>query len=248
MRDEQTDLLIQQYEEVALGLLMEEYANAEGKRLLQEFETASAQGDIEPMPEDLKSKYHQLIDQAYQKKRQRKLFSGITRAVGKVAVIALVLFGIATTAILSVDAWRVPVLNFILSQDGKFALVNVGYDNPTQEKQFEDMVKTVLENAPPEYTLVNTPNADEMSLLISMKNSENEKLTVCVSRETAQIKVDVEDTDITELNLNGYKAYLIEKDGPFIIWYDEANGLIISVAGRSLSMEDFWHLVNALAE
>ena len=248
MRDEQTDLLIQQYEEVALGLLMEEYANAEGKRLLQEFETASAQGDIEPMPEDLKSKYHQLIDQAYKKKRQRKLFSGITKTVGKVAVVALMLFGIATTAILSVDAWRVPVLNFILDQSGEFAFVNVDYNNSSLENQYKAIVKTVCDNAPPDYTLTETPVVDDPSLLVKMKNSEGKKLTVSVRRETNQIQVDTEDAQVKEMDLNGKPAFLILEEGIYVIWHDNVKGLLISVYAQDRSLDAFWALVYALAE
>lgn len=248
MRDEQKDLLIQQYEEVALALLMEEYANAEGKRLLQEFETASAQGDIEPMPEELKAKYHKMIDQAYKKKRQRELFSGITKTVGKVAVVALMLFGIATTAILSVDAWRVPVLNFILDQSGEFASMDFGYANPSREKQYRAIVKTVEANVPADYTFTESPNVDEMSLLIKMKNSEGKNLTVYVSQGTGQFKVDTENAEIVEMELNGNTAYLIIKEGLFIIWHDEAKDLIISVAGRAFAIDDFWNLVHALAE
>lgn len=248
MRDERKDQLLRQYEEAALGLLMEEYASAEGKRRLQEFEAASSQGDIEPMPEDLKGKCQQLIDRAYAKNRQRSFFSGVTKALGKVAVVMLMLFGIASAAILSVDAWRVPVLNFILAENGEFAFVNIGYDNPALKKQFKAIVKTVRENAPSDYAFTEAPAVDGMTLLIQMKNNEDNLLTVCASQETAQIKVDAEDAEITEVDLNGNTAYLIEKDGPYIIWHDEAKGLILSVTGRSLSQEAFWALVYALAE
>ena len=248
MKDARKNLLLQQFEEAALGLLMEEYADAEGKRLLQEFETASAQGDIAPMPEDQKAKYHQLIDQAYKKKRQRKLFAGIIKTLGKVAVVALVLFGIATTAILSVDAWRVPVLNFILDQSGEFAFVNVGYNNPSRERQYKAIVKTVCNNAPSDYTLTRTPAVDGPTLLIKMENGEGELLTVCVHPDTDQIKVDTEDAQVKEMDLNGKPAYLIIEEGLYIIWYDNAKGLLISVYSQDLSPDAFWTLVNALAE
>lgn len=248
MRDERMDLLIQQYEEAALGILMEEYAKAEGERLLQEFETASAQDDFEPMPEELKAKYHQLIDQAYKKKRQRNLFSGITKAVSKVAVIALLVFGIASATILSVDAWRVPVLNFILAESGDQAVVNVGYSNSSLKKQFEAIVETVCDNAPQDYSLSETPMIDEMSLLIEMKSSKGKLLNICVSRETSQITLDAEDAEVRELDLNGKQAYLILKNGLKIMWLDDTKGLLISVYAQDLSPDAFWALVYTLVE
>lgn len=248
MRDERMDLWIQQYEEAALGILMEEYAKAEGERLLQEFETASAQDDFEPMPEELKAKYHQLIDQAYKKKRQRSFFSGITKAASKVAVIALLVFGIASAAILSVDAWRVPVLNFILAESGDQAVVNVGYSNSALKKQFEAIVETVRNNVPPDYTFTETPDTDKMALLIKMENKEGKLLNVCVSQENAQMTLDTENAEVEEIDLNGHPAYLIIKDGLYIIWFDDVKGLVISVSAQDISPNEFWVLVNALAE
>lgn len=248
MRDEQTDLLIQQYEEVALGLLMEEYANAEGKRLLQEFETASAQGNIEPMPEDLKSKYHQLIDQAYQKKRQRKLFSSITKTVGKVAVVALVLFGIASATILSVDAWRVPVLNFILDESGDHAVVNVGYSNSSLKKQFEEIVDIACDHAPSGYELSQTPAVNESILHVQMESTESKLLVVMVRQITDRISIDTEDAEYTELNLDGKHAYLVTEEGLYIIWFDDVRQLIYSVYAQDLPADSFWAFVHALAK
>lgn len=248
MRDERMDLWIQQYEEAALGILMEEYAKAEGERLLQEFETASAQDDFEPMPEELKAKYHQLIDQAYKKKRQRSFFSGITKAASKVAVIALLVFGIASAAILSVDAWRVPVLNFILAESGDHAIVDVGYSNSSLKKQFESIVETVCNNAPPDYTLAETPVADKITLLISMKNSKGKLLNIYVRQEITQITLDAEDAEVEEIDLNGKPAYLIVKDGLKIMWLDDTKGLIFSIYAQDLSPDAFWALVYALVE
>lgn len=248
MRDEQKDLLIQQYEEVALALLMEEYANAEGKRLLQEFETASAQGDIEPMPEELKAKYHKMIDQAYKKKRQRELFSGITKTVGKVAVVALMLFGIATTAILSVDAWRVPVLNFILAESGDHAVVNVGYSESSLNKQFEEIVDVACDHAPAGYELSNSPSTDESMLHIRMESTESKMLVVIVRQSTEQINVDTEDAEYTELDLDGKTAYLVAEEGLYIIWFDDVRQLIYSVYAQDLSTDSFWAFVHTLAK
>lgn len=248
MRDEQTEQLIQQYEEVALGLLMEEYTKAEGERLLQEFETASAKGEIEPMPEDLKTRYHRLIDQAYQKKRRRKLFSCIAKTVGKVAVVALALLGIATTAILSVDAWRVPVLNFVLDKSGDYAEVSVGYSDSSLKEQYEAILETVCSNVPLDYTLMEKPNAEGLSLVINMRNSEGKLIRVCVRRGSSQITMDTEDAQIEEVNWNGTSAYLIKKNGIKVVWYDAAKGLIISAYAEDLPLDALYSLAYALTE
>ncbi|MGM9600188.1 MAG: DUF4367 domain-containing protein [Faecousia sp.] len=248
MRDQRKDQLIQQYEEAALGLLLEEYADAEGKRLLQGYEASLKEGTIAPMPDELNAKCQKIIDQAYAKNHRRKLLSTITKAVGKAAMIALVLFGAVSAAILSVDAWRVPVLNFILDKSGDYAIVNSGSSNPALQKQFEGIVDTVCDYAPFDYALIQTPAVDEAALLIQMENSEEKLLTVTVRQSTDQIKADTEDAEYTELDLNGKPAYLIIEEGLFIMWLDEAQHLIYSVYAQDLPADAFWALVYALAE
>lgn len=249
MADVRKQELIEQYEEAALALLMEEYAEAQGELLWKEYEEAAAQGNTEAMPQALKDKCHRLIQKAYKKGRNRSLLRRVFKTCAKVMVVALALFGVISATVLSVDALRVPVLNFILDHGGKFAFVNVGFNDAGLEKQFKAMVKTVEANLPKGYSLEETPDTSGMSLLIRTKNSEGEKLTIHVSRDTAQIKVDTENAHIQEMELEGgKKGYLIYKDGPYIIWHDEEKGLIISVAARKIEPDDFWKLVNALAK
>ncbi len=249
MADVRKQELIEQYEEAALALLMEEYAEAQGELLWREYEEAVAQGKTEAMPQALKDKCQRLLQKAYKKGRNRSLLRRIFKTCAKVMVVALALFGILSATVLSIEALRVPTLNFILDRGGKFAFVNVGFNDAGLEKQFKAMVKTVEANLPKGYSLEETPDTSGMSLLIRTKNSEGEKLTIHVGRDTAQIKVDTENAQIQEMELEGgKKGYLIYKDGPYIIWHDEEKGLIISVAARKIEPDDFWRLVNALAK
>lgn len=249
MADTRKQELIEQYEEAALALIMEEYAEAQGELLWKDYEQAVARGETEAMPQALKDKCHQLIQKAYKKGRNRSLLRRIFKICAKVMVVAMALFGILSATVLSIEALRVPTLNFILDHGGKFAFVNVGFNDAGLEKQFKAIVKTVEANLPKGYSLEETPDTSGMSLLIQTKNSEGEKLTIHVSRDTAQIKVDTENAQIQEVELEGgQKGWLIFKDGPYIIWHDEEKGLILSVTARKIEPDDFWRLVNALAK
>lgn len=248
MADVRKQELIEQYEEAALALLMEEYAEAQGELLWREYEEAAAQGKTEAMPQALKDKCQRLLQKAYKKGRNRSLLRRIFKTCAKVMVVALALFGILSATVLSIEALRVPTLNFILDRGGKFAFVNVGFNDAGLEKQFKAIVKTVQDNAPEGYTFAKTPVTDEPTLLIKMVNSEGEILHVVAHRENTSIKVDTEDAVIQELELYDNKAYLIMKDGPYIIWHDEDKGLIISVSARKVEMDDFWRLAYALAK
>ena len=249
MADTRKQELIEQYEEAALALIMEEYAEAQGELLWKEYEEAAAQGKTEAMPQALGDQCRQLIHKAYEKRRNRRLLRRVFKACAIAVVVITALFGVISATVLSVDALRVPVLNFILDHGGEFAFVNVGFNDAGLEKQFKAMVKTVEANAPEGYTFDRTPDTSDMTLLIKMVNSKGDMLHVVAHREGTSIKVDTEGAQIREVELEGGKTgYLIYKDGPYMIWHDEEKGLIISVIARKVEMEDFWRLVNALAK
>ena len=153
MADTRKEKLIQQYEEAALALMLEEHAEAQGQQLLQSFEQSSAQGKTEAMPQALKDKCQRLLQKAYKKGRNRSLVRRIFKTCAKVMVVALALFGILSATVLSIEALRVPTLNFILDRGGKFAFVNVGFNDAGLEKQFKAIVKTVEANLPKGYSL-----------------------------------------------------------------------------------------------
>lgn len=220
MGDARKEQLIRQYEDAALALTQEE----------------QAQGDTHS-------------PNACPKSRKRGLLLRIFRACAMAAVVALALLGLVTATVLSVDALRVPVLNFILDHGGKFAFVNVGFNDAGLEKQFKAIVKTVEANAPEGYAIANEPATDDPMLLIRMVNSKEDILHVCAHRESASIKVDTEGAQIQKVELKGgQKGYLIIEEGLYCIWHDEAKGLIISVSTMNVEPDDFWKLVNALAK
>lgn len=220
MGDARKEQLIRQYEDAALALTQQEQAQ-----------------------EDTHT------PDACPKSRKPGLLLRIFRACAIAAVVALAVLGLATATVLSVDALRVPVLNFILDHGGKFAFIDVGFNDAGLEKQFKAMVKTVKANAPEGYAIVNDPATDDAILLIRMENSKEDILHVVANRESTSIKVNTEGAQIQEVELKGgQKGYLIITDCLYCIWHDEAKGLIISVSTMNVEPDEFWKLVNALAK
>lgn len=67
MSDQRKQQLVEQYEDLALSMLMEDYAQAEGERLLREFEEAERNGGLPEMPEELDRKCRNLIETSFAK-------------------------------------------------------------------------------------------------------------------------------------------------------------------------------------
>lgn len=248
MTDPRKDLLIQQYEEAALGLLMEEYADAEGAFLLQGYEAASREDTAASMPQELADKCLKLIDRAYMKRRRGELLSGIAKSVGKLAVFAAIFCGLISVSVLSVEAWRVPVLNFILDESGDFASINFENADSQPPVRFAEIVDRVTGVVPAGYELMNQPDVDGLVMNMRLCNAEDNRILVTVHSSTSELVVDTENATCTELEFDGHRAVLIQKDYLHIVWCDERAQLVYSVYADGLTADGFWELVHLIAE
>lgn len=246
MRDVRTEQLLLQYEDAALGLLMEDYADTEGARVLQAFEAASRQGEIVPLPEDVDAKCLQLIDRAYAKTRRQEAVSKLLRTTGAVLAAVLVLFSLASITVLSVEALRVPVLNFILSKTNRYTSLQLNSgDTPSQAHDgIADLVAALI---PSDYRLVNQSDPDTDMLHLRYANEEGKLILVVVEPASAAILIDTENTQMIEMEVGEHTAFLMQKDGLHILWHDEEAALIYQVFADGLPADDFWILIYGLA-
>ena len=107
--------LLDQYDDVTFALLMDEYAEEEGARLRKEFEEAQAAGEVSDTSDALDERCLQMIHRDFAKKRGKDNVRKIIRMTSKVAVAVMVFFGVAATTIMSVDAFRIPTINYIIT-------------------------------------------------------------------------------------------------------------------------------------
>ena len=96
---------------------MEEY------KILTEYEEAKQNGTMPEMPEELDAKCRDLIDETFGCARCRARVKRIGAAVAKAAMVVLILLGLSTVTVLSVDAFRVPVLNFLIGRNEKYTSI-----------------------------------------------------------------------------------------------------------------------------
>lgn len=70
MDDHRKQQLVEQYEDLALSLLMEDYADEEGERLLQDFKAAKRSGELPELPTTLDQKCRKIIDASFAKQNR----------------------------------------------------------------------------------------------------------------------------------------------------------------------------------
>lgn len=247
MSDKQKSEVEERYEEAALSFLMEKYAEEDGARILQEFEDASKNGDVPEVPAELDAKCRQIIQSSFAKQDIKYHLRQITKGLAKVAVFVFVFLGIATTVVLSVDALRIPVLNFLLEKHDRYSSISFSAEETTP---FSDDLMGRIYDAPiPEgYELVIQNIESDNSVTLCYENEASHAITIIVLPMDVTSCVDTEDADQVEIDVNGHQAFFVEKEGFHIVWADKEKNLLYNVFASGLDTDSFWTLVFFLAE
>ena len=246
MKDERRQRLLDQYEDAALQLLMDEYAEAEGERLLKEFEEAEKRGEVEDIPEELDQKCRQIIHRSFAAKRRKDRATRIGKMLGKVAVVVLLLTGFSTTLVLSVEAFRIPILNYLIKHEVRFSsLLFLDEEEELQENPLESI--DVEDCVPDEYVLVDKVINGDGGAFYLFKNENKEYISVQITPSLGMINYDAEDAQQTPVEVNDNQAFLIVGDVLRIIWFDPENNLVFDITANGLSENDFWKMVYRIA-
>ena len=93
MNEQKKQKLLEQYDDAAFALLMDEYAETEGARLMAEFEGAQAAGQVPEMPQALDEQCRRMIRRDRAKKRGKQAVRSFRKVAVKAAVAVLVFIG-----------------------------------------------------------------------------------------------------------------------------------------------------------
>ena len=219
MNEQKKQKLLEQYDDAAFALLMDEYAEEEGARLMAEFEAAQAAGQVPEMPRELDEQCRRMIRRNSAKKRGRQAARRFGKVAVKAAVAVLVFIGLMTTVVMSVDALRIPVLNFIVEHYEKYSTLtfNTTPQPQTNKQTYAEYFKTLL---PSDYYEVASTITEHMTL-VTYENHLGNVAQIYVTPAGGEVKIDTETAFYSEIELAEYKAILVEKDGYQVTWIDQ---------------------------
>ena len=218
---------------------MEEY------KILKEYEEAKQNGTLPEMPEELDAKCRDLIDEAFGSARRRARVKRIGAAVAKAAMVVLILLGLSTVTVLSVDAFRVPVLNFLIDKSGKYGTVVIGGDT-SQDSSTPDSVEEWFDKAVPAGYWLENKYSSSFQESITYSNDEGHLLRLLIESSESRIAVDTENIEFAPVEFGDHSAVFGEKNGYHLMWLDSENQVIYHLWASHLTETEFWHLAYAL--
>lgn len=227
----------EQFADAAAALVMDRY--------LGQMQEAM---DDEPLPEipaALDEKCRDLIRKRLRKKQWKQNSKKVLH-YAKTAVIAVVmLFGIGGILFTTVEAVRVPIINFFLEHgDGYLVIGGENADGPHRADFSPAHLDAVLADALPGYRQENFLQTSTGSFTIVYANAEGDTVILLIAPDQSTLHIDTEQSTAESLTILGCEAVLVVKDGCQLVWFHEERGELLQLDATALSREE----IIALAE
>lgn len=244
MNEQKKQKLLEQYDDAAFALLMDEYAEEEGARLMAEFEAAQAAGQVPEMPQELDEQCRRMIRRDRAKKRGIRAARSFRKVAVKAAVAVLVFIGLMTTVVMSVDAFRIPVFNFIIEHFHEYSSITFT-DSTQPQTQTHNPAELFESIIPQDYTLVSQTITENLAL-IAYENNDLDTIQLCITPAEGEVRLDTEDAIYSEVILYNYKAILLEENGYQVFWHDEKADVLYTVIATALTKEAILEICHTL--
>lgn len=236
-----------QMQDMAVSILLDEYTQLDVAQLLKEYEEDEENGEVPNVPDTLDERCEEMIRLEFARKRQKKIFVRISKILSRVAMVTLVLIGLCTVSVLSVKAWRMPVLRFVLETFDRRSSVSMEGEIEQETKTPEDVIEKFMKNIPDNYQMVQMYSQNgQYQMMYSSKYGE--RINLIVSEYRYENYFDTESTRGTRMQINGYDVVFVDKNGYKAICLDGERELMIEVRTVSISEEQFWNIVYELTE
>ena len=244
MNDRQRQQLVEQCEEAELTLLMYDYAREEGRQLAKEYDEAQKNGTLPEVPEELDRKCRALIDGTFAKMERKTRLKRIVRSAAKAAAVLFVVLGVMATTVMSVDALRVPVINFIMDQSGRFSTIKTD-DAITDDLDNLDILQRLESCLPDGFQEVQRINTDHY-ISVAYVNDEEHSISLNGVPASDKSIIDTENAKYSDVQINGYSAVFLEKDKLTVIWSDQKSQRVYIFSAKGLEEYLFWEMVYSI--
>ena len=251
---------LERYEDAALARIMDEYAQADGQHLLEEYERAEKDEEAPALSPRQYQDGLERIRAAFRSQKKRERLGRFSRIAAKAAACLLVVGSLAAATIIAVDADnRVSVDRFLtngcsLSEMQDRYVVHFRLYPATEVQDREKISALLREFIPEEYTLETEysnmyGSAENPGLYSRYRNAQGQVVRLDSAMSISGKHIVYKDgCTATELSYLGYDMVLVEwEDAREIFWLDDAEGLRYSIYAQGLSERKFWDLVFEIA-
>lgn len=216
--------LNEEYEEALFRLAMNDLIEEEGKFLFKENIQLKDNPEFQPSQEEI-DKFTKLLDISLKKSKSKNRSYIIHKIVNTAAVITVTMIILFSTGFLTVQAFRIQVLNFLIDTESKYTSFQLSPSNENQQESGELAVNWTNAYIPtytPENYAVTSVSSSDSEKRIIFTNKKNEELFVmyCEYSSSNSVAVDTENASvIKKVKINGEDGTLSIKDTTVtVVW------------------------------
>ena len=228
----------EKYDDLTIQMAMHLLKQKELEEAEKEIEELNSQPEYQPDPHEEKM-IMETIDRTLQRQRWKHAFKTAGRAIQKVSVfLAILLIGVCTTVI-TVEAIRVPFINWLLSLQEDSSTIHF--------KEESDMTDITFGYLPEGYE-ASLVSADSKTTYYSIENDVGNVIFLMINSldSDSGLNVDTENAEVSEFSLNGKKAISVKKeDRNTLIW---TVGQYSCILEGQLSIEEMIRIAENIAE
>lgn len=239
------EMLMEQYENALFALLMDEVAESEGRKAIEENERLKERG--EPViSETSRQRCMKTIARKTTQQNVKRYGRAASRVITKVAVAVLVAVLLFTTAFASSEAFRIKTLNFVIEVfDDRTELSLVQGDT---EGAPQTAVPQITVGWLPEGFVLASEGKDDVSAWRQYEAEDGEMISVLlIDLNAGGASFDTETAQMIPAEVRGRDAHLIV-DGNItqILWRDENSVWLYTVTGRGVDVDTLMKIAESM--
>lgn len=205
----------ERYDDDIFRLAVQYAAEKEGKLFVDEMKQINEEQESQPSQEQIK-KFARYLDAHLKRRRRAGGNRRFSRILNKAAAVILAVIIVFSAAMVTVDAFRVSVLNFLISIESKYTSIQLNdNNNGMNEQPAVDWTNAYVPTYVPDgYEITSVSNTNS-ARNITFVNSRDDSLFIIYSEydSTSSIAIDTEDAStIEKIKINGQDGIITEKN------------------------------------
>ena len=213
-------------EEAMVAAFMDRYAQALTEEIDKKIEECA--GDA--FPEELDNRCRALIEQANRKAKNKKRIKSALRVLRSAAVVAVVLVGLFSVLFVSVEAFRIPLMNFFIEKTDRYWEVSGSRNRIEIPDVFnpEDPLDSVI----PDNFILNTISGEWSEGFLSANYNDQGVASICFIAFPAdgEVLIDTQGANSKLCKVLDYDAVKsVEDNFVRITWLDADRSLMLTI-------------------
>ncbi|NCB74535.1 MAG: DUF4367 domain-containing protein [Clostridia bacterium] len=234
------DVLREEYEDSLFKLLMDDFAETEGQRLVEENERLKNDRDF-ILPDGIEARGEKTISELYAAKRRKESWQKAKRFLGGVAAIILVCGIVFASLFTTVSAFREAVYKMLLNDETLNTDVSFAESSGTDSavNPIDIPAGAYLPTFLPDgYALISYKS--NVSIVTAMFSDANgNEISYSELPNESVLGVDTEDADSTEnVKINEYDGLVVIKGSTVsVTWVDTNRNIIARIKARNIDKD-----------